>query len=366
VVQVKVLEVETPRAGPARKADNNRAAAPGGDAVRGGSGDRREASATRSDGRRHEALSKSWGRNLCLRNMRHALSDSIQKRDSETMFSAHIQSARRYLVFTSAGDRANLHKWLGPTRSFDLWVTYYGDDGERYRDVADIYTARKGGKFQNLLHAYHTYPDIIKRYDAVMVMDDDVIIRGDKIDKLFRLREELGIWILQPAFSPLGRISFPITRVNRTCRLRYTSFVEMTCPLFQRNKLDDFMKVYDPLLVGFGCDWWFIDSLGDDIAGKVAVVDEVTCINPMIFFKKGKGREIDRLQSLQKQMQIWSEVAAKYEIRSMRRGQVEYSSIRKTGLAFLAGHVASLLEYAFLVVPMRFYVQLKSLLGKAR
>ncbi len=185
---------------------------------------------------------------------------------------------------------------MNPSRSFDLWVTYYGDKGDRYRDVADIYTAHKGGKFPNLLNAYRTNPEITQHYDAIMVMDDDVIISGENIDRLFRLREELDLWVLQPAFSPRGRINFPITQVNRTCRLRYISFVEMTCPLFRRDKLDNFMKVYDPVLVGYGCDWWFIDSMGDDIAGKIAVVDEVTCVNPWILMKKGNGREIDRLR----------------------------------------------------------------------
>ncbi|MBS1212781.1 MAG: hypothetical protein H6R26_1398 [Proteobacteria bacterium] len=272
---------------------------------------------------------------------------------------------RQYLVFTSAGDRANLHRWLSPTRSFDLWVTYYGDEGERHRDVADFYAARKGGKFPNLQHAYRTNPEIFRRYDAVMVMDDDVIISGEDIDKLFQLRKELGIWILQPAFSPLGRISFPLTRVNRTCRLRYTSYVEMTCPLFQRDKLDNFMAVYDPVLVGYGCDWWFVDSLGDDIVGKVAVVDEITCVNPLVFMKKGGGREIDRLQSLQKRKEIWGQVIAKYGIRSMKRGMVEYSAIRKTGWALVAGFIVSILEYAAVVVPMQLYTKLKIRLRNA-
>ena len=34
---------------------------------------------------------------------------------------------RRYLVFTSAGDRTNLRMWLAEDRRFDLWITSYGD-----------------------------------------------------------------------------------------------------------------------------------------------------------------------------------------------------------------------------------------------
>ncbi len=35
-------------------------------------------------------------------------------------------------------------------------------------------------------------------------------------------------------------------------KLRYTNFIEMARPLFRQDKLDAFMAVYDPELVGYG------------------------------------------------------------------------------------------------------------------
>ena len=58
------------------------------------------------------------------------------------------------LVYTSAGDNANLIKWIKGNRYFDLWVTYYGNCEGRYREFADYYNIRKDGKFPNLYHAY--------------------------------------------------------------------------------------------------------------------------------------------------------------------------------------------------------------------
>ncbi len=268
-------------------------------------------------------------------------------------------TSKRNLVFTSAGDRANLHFWLAPERNFDLWISYYGDQGERYRELAEIYMVRKGSKFQNLHHSYQLHPEIFASYDAIMVMDDDIVISAEDIERLFQLQEKLDLWVLQPAFSPLGRISLPITRVQRTCRYRYTSFVEMTCPLFRRDKLEDFMKVYDPILLGYGCDWWFLDALGDEIAGKVAVIDEITCVNPWVITKGKHGREMDRLQSLENRKATWREVRKQYGIRSINRGMVEYSVVHKTGLPLVIGAFTSILEHILIVAPHRIYVKLK-------
>ena len=200
----------------------------------------------------------------------------------------------RYLVFTSAGDHSNLVRWLRGRRHFDLWITYYGDDNDRYVNVADYYNSRKGSKFQNLKFAYETWPEVFAQYEAVMVMDDDVLVSGDQIGRLFELRNQLDLWVLQPAFSPVGKISWDITRVQPSCRLRFTNFVEMTCPLFRQDKLAQFVAAYDPILVGYGMDFWFLHSMGPDLQRRVAVIDEIVCTNP---HDSTKGRrEIDQLQ----------------------------------------------------------------------
>ena len=56
----------------------------------------------------------------------------------------------RYLVFTSAGGNSNLLYWLKGYRNFDLWVSYYGDKKNRYKDHSDFYISKKGGKFPGL------------------------------------------------------------------------------------------------------------------------------------------------------------------------------------------------------------------------
>jgi hypothetical protein len=237
----------------------------------------------------------------------------------------HDAPRSRNLLFTSAGDNANLHHWLQGRRNFDLWVSYYGDEDQRYKDVADFHVSRKGGKFPNLNFVYENWKNIIDSYDAILVMDDDIMIDGSEISRLFEIREQYDLWILQPAFRPKGKVSHPITRIHPSCLLRFTNFVEVTCPLFRRDKLDEFMRVYDPELVGLGVDWWFLDVVGKYAEDKIAVVDEVSCVNPHDR-TKGGSREIDVLQSRSDRIRTWEKMKSRYGISN--RVPTEFAAIK--------------------------------------
>ena len=237
-------------------------------------------------------------------------------------------TARRYLVFTSAGEHANVRKWLRGNRNFDVWLTYYGPGASPFVGSVEIHTVRKGSKFQNLHFAYRQWPEVLGRYSAIMVMDDDIVISGEEISWLFEFRDRLDLWVLQPAFHPKGKISHPITEVRPGLSFRYTNFVEMTCPLFRRDKLLNFLELYDPVLVGFGMDWWFLHTLGPSLQDRVAIVDEITCINPRDT-KKGGRREIDRLQSEPERRRVWREINRTYNITDDTWDQVEYGRVEK-------------------------------------
>jgi hypothetical protein len=216
---------------------------------------------------------------------------------------------------------------------------YYGDRPDTFREVADFYGERKGSKFQNLHYCYQQHRDVFAGYDAVLVIDDDVLIDATDITKLFELRRELDLWLLQPAFRLGGKISWDITRVRPTAKLRYTNFVEVTCPLFRRDKLDDFMAVYDPDLSSYGVDWWFLKTIGGHDDRRVAVVDEVTCVNPYDR-TKGGAREIDRLQPKVERQRVWSDVSARHGLEEQRE-QRELGRVERS----LGGAVAGVLGY---------------------
>jgi hypothetical protein len=250
------------------------------------------------------------------------------------------------LVFTSAGDHSNLRTWLQGRRDFDLWVVYYGERDGTFRELSNFYLSRKGSKFQNLHYCYQHWAQALARYDAVMVMDDDIMIEASGITRLFEIRRELDLWALQPAFRWVGKVSWDITAVHSTAKLRYTNFIEMACPLIRRDKLDAFMAVYDPALVGYGADWWFLHTLGADLRNHVAVVDEVTCINPYDRHKGGV-REIDTLQSHEKRKEVWERMKALHGLNEQDRVHVEFGRIRHSTVGAAASLLRNFPDWAY-------------------
>ena len=224
-----------------------------------------------------------------------------------------------YLVYTSAGDNSNIHYWLKNfngqkvEKSFDLWVTYYGNQRNKYKEISDFYNMRRGGKFQNLLYVYQQWKEILDNYEAIFILDDDIIIDCNAINRLFEIREQFDLWLLQPAFDPRGKISHPITKVNRSCFMRYTNFVENTCPLFRKDKLAGFMKIFDPVLTGWGIDLWYHFFLGEH-PRKIAIIDAIPCINPHDTWKGGQ-REIERLEKTSESINKWSEIRERLNIK---------------------------------------------------
>jgi hypothetical protein len=230
---------------------------------------------------------------------------------------------RRRCIFTSAGDRNNVAAWLGaPGRSWDLLTSYYGADPAVARaltGISEMFLARAGAKFQNLLAFHRANPGVLARYDHVWVMDDDLVLDPADLDRMFDIAEYWDLWVCQPAFDTRGKISHPLTGPEgRGDLLRITSFVEVTCPLFRTDKLIHFLdEHYDGSLVGFGIDHWFGHALGALHHPKFAIVDPVRVLNPLDSAKDGV-REINRLQKPKQRRAAWDAVRAARGIRQAR------------------------------------------------
>jgi len=239
-------------------------------------------------------------------------------------------SSCKYLVFTSAGDNSNLDCWLKGHKNFDLWISYFGDQDQRYIEQADYYIKRKGGKFPNLKFVYKNWKNILDAYDAIFVLDDDLIFSGTDISRLFDIMVKEDLLLLQPAFDKRGKISFKLNEVFPFSLLRHSNFVEVACPLFDKDKLFEFMNVYDPNLIGWGVDFWFSELISkqDSSNNKIAIVDLISCINPRDEKKKDNKREIDLLQSRDDRIAVWEKIKQQNNL-SAQYEEIQFSQKKK-------------------------------------
>ena len=210
-----------------------------------------------------------------------------------------------YILFTSAGDNTSFYNlWCDENRNYDIFVCYYGSDIEnKYEEYSDVYLKKKGSKMQNFYYVWENNIGNIINYKYYYIVDDDIIIKTDKINELFKLCQELDIWMLQPSFNEdkNSKISHNITKHIECNKYRFTNFIEINTPFFSNYAITECMKKYNPILIGYGIDILFINILGIEHENKYVIVDYIYCINPI-----SKIREIDKLQSEQKRIRNWN------------------------------------------------------------
>jgi len=240
------------------------------------------------------------------------------------------KNKRKNIVFTSAGDNTDFHtNWLGDNRNYDVYCVYYGenmDNYNKYKSVVDKIWQRKGSKFQNFNYIYSLPDNIFSKYDRFFIMDDDIIISTDDINKMFLLSEKYDLWICQPSFTNTSKISHPITLYNPGNIMRYTSFVEVNAPLFSKKALTKFMDKYDPILIGWGIDYLYIWANGDTIEDKYAVIDCIQCINPHDNAKPSNKRELNNIKNVDMRKIYWNDIKNKYNI--IEKPHVTYKIIK--------------------------------------
>jgi len=212
------------------------------------------------------------------------------------------------LVFTSAGDDTFFDElWLDKNRNYDVWVTYYGDNDEiyeKYKSKVDYIEKRKGSKFQNFHHIYTTKN--LSKYKRFFILDDDIIISTEEINKMFKISEEASLWICQPSFDHKSKLGWIINKHRKEYYLRYTNFVEVNTPLFTKGALSKLMDHYSPELVEFGVDYLYIWANGLEERKKYAIIDTVQCHNP--HNADGEGDKLSQHgMSIEDRVKVWEE-----------------------------------------------------------
>ena len=213
----------------------------------------------------------------------------------------------RRLIFISAGDHATLDLYrVRVPGDYDLYITYYGDSPAqktRLKGVANHFNVRKGSKLQNFHHLWQTTP-AVREYDYYLLMDDDIAMSQTELGYMFETLHKYNAWLIQPSFKKTGRISHAITAQVPGSLLRFVNFVEVTCMFMSKDAITRSMAAYDPVLIGWGIDYLFIQTLGRHEKDKYIVVDKVAVCNPIRV-----PRELECADGYAKREMMWRRLA---------------------------------------------------------
>jgi len=229
--------------------------------------------------------------------------------------------SHRNMIFTSAGDNTRFTElWCSKVdQNYDIYVLYYGNNDvnfQLYESHVTFIEKSEGSKFQNFHKFWNAHPEIIDKYDRFFILDDDIQISVQDINKMFDISREYNLEICAPSFNHAGGsiISHPITKNKKNTLLTYTNFVEVNTPLFNRTALDNLMKMYDPVLIGYGIDYLYIIANGIKKQTSYAIIHSIQCINPKTTNKKYKTREISKVPNSNSKEKIWRNYAKEKNI----------------------------------------------------
>ena len=204
---------------------------------------------------------------------------------------------RRFLLFTSAGDKHNVKQWIGPSRKYDIVVIYYGDT--QFTEDVDLVIHHKGTKFPNLKFFLSTHN--IDAYDAAAIWDDALEANVDDINTLF------GEMMLKNAdiYSPCHtRVDFYKSLLKSDTGVdRRVEFIEMNTPMFTPKTLVDYMHLFGQSVTVWGTDVWY-STFCKQIDCNMRVSDKVCVLNPKT--RADGSRDILNVVNFEIDEQNWS------------------------------------------------------------
>ena len=160
---------------------------------------------------------------------------------------------RSNLLIVRAGDQSLHPTWLGAAgepRNFDLMVSYFGATPGRFRDGADHYHAMVGPRWPAHDAICKESAELLARYDRIGFACDDLEAPLSAWNGLFQACDWYELDLAQPAVE--GFVIRDITKPVDGLILRYTSYVEIMCPVFSRRAFERLRGTFSESVSGWG------------------------------------------------------------------------------------------------------------------
>ena len=194
--------------------------------------------------------------------------------------------SKRFLVIGRVGGKSLHQAWTEDTsclRTWDLQLNAYGDTAAQIAD-ADLPTViDQGTKWDSLARHFRANPELLDRYDYVMLPDDDLLMTAGDINRIFEITAANDFTIAQPAMSMDSFVSYPVLMQCPGFKLRYVNHLECMSPCIKTSYMKTLLPIIEKYVCGWGADHiWAM--LMKDPAFKAAVIDEVTMTHTRAFY----------------------------------------------------------------------------------
>lgn len=183
-------------------------------------------------------------------------------------------SQRRNLVLVRAGDQSTHPEWLeGADRNFDIFVSYFGKQEDRYADSAEYHENRKGMKWPILGELLQAHPELVDRYAYFWFPDDDLVASTETVNRMFDHAAAFQLALSQPALTRDSYFTWPLLLHDASYELRFTRFIEVMGPVFDRSALRVCLPSFTESTSGWGLDSLWPGLLADRGEEAIAIID---------------------------------------------------------------------------------------------
>jgi hypothetical protein len=187
---------------------------------------------------------------------------------------------RTNLVWVQCGQAFRLPSWFrsAASRDWDLLLNWYDLRCVDMR-FGDVVLRQSGTKATGIHAVLSRFPEILTRYDAVLFLDDDLVVQHADLDKVFSLARLHNLDLFQPAVSAGSHCSWPHLFHRKGSVVRRTTGVEIMMCGFTRRALQTCAPLFDRSVSGFGLDFACSNTVRER-GWSCGVIDGVQVIHP--------------------------------------------------------------------------------------
>jgi hypothetical protein len=218
---------------------------------------------------------------------------------------------RRNLLWVQSGRAFRLPEWFesSASRSWDLLLNWY-ELGCMDLRFGDIVVRQSGTKFTGINAILKQHPDLLRRYDAVLFLDDDLKLPHECIDRIFDLAGSHQLDLFQPSLSAGSHCVWPDLFHRRKSEVALTSGAEIMMFGFSKRALELCAPLFKRSVSGFGLDFACSCAVREQ-GWRCGVIDAVQVDHrEPINEQGGSYYEFMRANRINQKLELWEQIEA--------------------------------------------------------
>lgn len=183
-------------------------------------------------------------------------------------------SYKKNAVFVPVGKDSLHRQLLKGDADFDLHLLIYDGSYNKFCNDSDFIACDAGYKMDMTYRYLHRHPELFEKYEYFFLLDDDIVISTEDVNRLFSMMREYQLKIAQPSLV-MSYYTYKHTAFHPFYILRYTNFVEMMMPCFSRDALKAVLPTFEQKIRWCGIEMHWPVLVGSNHK-DMAIVDAVS------------------------------------------------------------------------------------------